>query len=201
MSVNRGERRRREDENEILDAALSLFVAQGFHGTSMQQIAARADFSVGKIYTLFASKDELLRRLQMRSIDELHALFGQRGLDDRPPLDELLDTLREVFAFATRLRDLIRVEVAESLGTPRGAQQALTGLYIERARELLDRAVARGELRPIDTRLLAIMLAGAGRALVDELAALDGSDPYAELPERIMDLMVRPHLTGSEART
>jgi AcrR family transcriptional regulator len=201
MSGTRGERRRREDENEILDAALSLFVAQGFHGTSMQQIAARADFSVGKIYTLFASKDELLRRLQLRSIDELHALFGQRGLEDRPPLDELLDTLREVFAFATRLRDLIRVEVAESLGTPRGAQQTLTGLYIERARDLLDRAVARGELRPLDTRLLAIMLAGAGRALIDELAAQDGRDPYAELPERIMDLMVRPHLAGPEART
>ena len=39
MTGNRGERRRRQDETEILDAALALFAAQGFHGTSMQQFA------------------------------------------------------------------------------------------------------------------------------------------------------------------
>lgn len=199
MGGSRGERRRREDEHEILDAALSLFVAQGFHGTSMQQIAARADFSVGKIYTLFPSKDDLLRRLQLRAIAELHELFGQRDLDGQAPLDELLDTLRDAFAFATRQRDLIRVEIAETLGRPLGAEKPLTAMYIDRARELLDRAVARGDLQAVDTRLLAIMIVGAGRTLVDELAGGDRADTYAELPERIMDLMVRPHLVAGEA--
>lgn len=199
MSGSRGERRRHEDENEILDAALSLFVAQGFHGTSMQQIAARADFSVGKIYTLFPSKDDLLRRLQLRAIAELQELFEQRDLDGQAPLAELLDTLRDAFAFATRQRDLIRVEIAETLGRPLGAEKPLTGMYIDRARELLDRAVALGDLQAVDTRLLAIMIVGAGRTLVDELAGGDGADTYAELPERIMDLMVRPHLVAGEA--
>lgn len=199
MAGDRGERRRREDENEILDAALSLFVAQGYHGTSMQQVAARADFSVGKIYTLFPSKEDLLNRLQLRSIDEMHEIFARRDLDGQAPLDELLDTLREAFAFATRQRDIIRVQVAELLGRPQGAEKSLTGMFLDRTRELLDRAVARGELRAIDTRLLATMIVGAGRMLVDELAAGEGADPYGDLPDHIMDLMVRPHLAGPEA--
>lgn len=200
MPGTRSERRRREDENEILDAALSLFVAQGFHETSMQQVAARADFSVGKIYTIFPSKEDLLRRLQLRAIDELHELFSRRDLDGQAPLDELLDTLREAFAFATRQRDIIRVQVVELLGRPQGAEKSLTGMYIDRARELLDRAVARGDLRAVDTGLLAVMIVGAGRTLVDELSGGAAADPYAGLPERIMDLMVRPHLAGPEAR-
>lgn len=200
MSGTRGERRRREDENEILDAALSLFVAQGFHGTSMQQVAARADFSVGKIYTLFPSKDDLLRRLQTRAIAELQEQFEQRGSQDLPPLDELLALLREAFAFATRQRDIIRVQVAELLGRPQGAEKSLTGMYTDRTRELLERAVERGDLRPVDTHLLALMIVGAGRSLVDELSGGEGDDPYSELPDLIMDLMVRTHLAMPEDR-
>ncbi len=201
MGGSRGERRRREDENEILDAALSLFVSQGFHGTSMQQIAARADFSVGKIYTLFPSKEDLLRRLQLRSMAELQEQFERRDLDGQAPLDELLDTLREAFAFATRQRDFIRVEVAESLGTPLGAEKSISSMYTDRARDLLDRAVARGDLRAVDTRLLAIMIVGAGRTLVDALADGAGADPYADLPENLMDLMVRPHQVRAGERS
>ncbi|MBK6735535.1 MAG: TetR/AcrR family transcriptional regulator [bacterium] len=78
MTGNRGERRRRQDEIEILDAALALFAAQGFHGTSMQQIAGRAEFSVGKIYTLFPSKEALLRTLQERAINELRCVRRPR---------------------------------------------------------------------------------------------------------------------------
>jgi AcrR family transcriptional regulator len=201
MGGSRGERRRREDENEILDAALSLFVSQGFHGTSMQQIAARADFSVGKIYTLFPSKEDLLRRLQLRSMAELQEQFERRDLDGQAPLDELLDTLREAFAFATRQRDFIRVKVAESLGTPLGAEKSISSMYTDRARDLLDRAVARGDLRAVDTRLLAIMIVGAGRTLVDALADGAGADPYADLPENLMDLMVRPHQVRAGERS
>jgi AcrR family transcriptional regulator len=43
----------------IEDAALSLFMEQGYHGTSMRQIAKRADHPLGGIYNHFSSKEEL----------------------------------------------------------------------------------------------------------------------------------------------
>jgi len=53
--ISRGERTR---EN-ILEAARQLFVQQGYHGTSMRQIAARAGIALGSLYNHFANKDEV----------------------------------------------------------------------------------------------------------------------------------------------
>jgi AcrR family transcriptional regulator len=43
----------------IEDAAVELFLEQGYAATSMRQIAERADLALGGIYNHFASKDEI----------------------------------------------------------------------------------------------------------------------------------------------
>ena len=43
----------------IEDAALELFMEQGYHATSMRQIAERSDLALGGIYNHFASKEEI----------------------------------------------------------------------------------------------------------------------------------------------
>lgn len=43
----------------IEDAAIELFVEQGYHATSMRQIAERAGLALGGIYNYFASKEDL----------------------------------------------------------------------------------------------------------------------------------------------
>ncbi len=198
MQENRKERRRQEDVDEILDAALALFVQQGFRGTSMHQIAEQADFSVGKLYTFFPSKEDLFRGLQARGLNEFRAVFEAMVVDDGPPLASLHGVLRSAFAFAAGKRDLIRVEIAEHLGRVLNAERPIHDLIRDRVRLLLDRAVAVGDLRPVDTNLLATMILGAGEALVETLATDTGDDPYAGIPDSIMDLMVYPHARSGE---
>jgi AcrR family transcriptional regulator len=43
----------------IEDAAMKLFLEQGYHATSMRQIAERAELALGGIYNHFSSKDEI----------------------------------------------------------------------------------------------------------------------------------------------
>ncbi len=43
----------------IEDAALGLFMEQGYHATSMRQIAKRANHPLGGIYNHFANKEEI----------------------------------------------------------------------------------------------------------------------------------------------
>ena len=45
----------------IEDSALSLFMEQGYHATSMRQIAERAELALGGIYNHFSSKDEIFQ--------------------------------------------------------------------------------------------------------------------------------------------
>jgi AcrR family transcriptional regulator len=45
----------------IEDAAIELFMEQGYHATSMRQIAERAELALGGIYNHFSSKEEIFQ--------------------------------------------------------------------------------------------------------------------------------------------
>jgi AcrR family transcriptional regulator len=47
----------------IETSAVSLFLEQGYHATSMRQIAERADLALGGIYNHFSSKDEIFEAI------------------------------------------------------------------------------------------------------------------------------------------
>jgi AcrR family transcriptional regulator len=47
----------------IEDAALELFMKQGYHATSMRQIAEHAGLALGGIYNHFAGKDEIFEAI------------------------------------------------------------------------------------------------------------------------------------------
>ena len=55
VSLSKGERA----AQAIADAAYALFIEQGFHATSMRQIARRAGVALGGIYNHFKSKEEI----------------------------------------------------------------------------------------------------------------------------------------------
>jgi AcrR family transcriptional regulator len=57
--------------HEILRSAYLLFLKNGFHGSSMRQIAQGAGIAVGGIYNHFASKDEIF----MAVLSERHPIF------------------------------------------------------------------------------------------------------------------------------
>src|SRR5512133_1714222 len=54
-TVTKGEATRLAIEN----AAVQLFLEQGYHATSMRQIAEKAELALGGIYNHFSSKDEI----------------------------------------------------------------------------------------------------------------------------------------------
>ncbi|MFZ6027014.1 MAG: TetR/AcrR family transcriptional regulator [Chloroflexota bacterium] len=57
--LSKGERTRQA----ILEAAHGLFIEQGYHATSMRQVADRAGLALGGIYNHFAGKDEIFQEL------------------------------------------------------------------------------------------------------------------------------------------
>jgi AcrR family transcriptional regulator len=58
------------NQQRLLDAALDVFTARGFHGATLEQIAAAAGFTTGVVYSRFASKADLFLALLERTIEQ-----------------------------------------------------------------------------------------------------------------------------------
>ncbi len=54
----------------LLDAALSVFAAKGYHGASLDEVAEAAGFSKGAVYSRFQSKADLMLALMDRVVRE-----------------------------------------------------------------------------------------------------------------------------------
>jgi len=68
-------------KERIEDAAKQLFIRQGFHATSMRNIAARAGTSLGNLYNYYPTKEAILGSIISKYqgvIDErLKSIFDQ----------------------------------------------------------------------------------------------------------------------------
>jgi AcrR family transcriptional regulator len=57
------ERRRAMTRQHLLDAAAIVFARNGFHGSTLDEVAATAGFTKGAVYSNFKSKDDLFLEL------------------------------------------------------------------------------------------------------------------------------------------
>src|SRR5262245_46444228 len=86
--------RRQRTRAGLVETARATFLERGFHGASLDEIAERAGYSKGAVYSNFASKDELFLAV-------LDAHFEQRA---RALADVLLDaeTLEDSYRAVAR---------------------------------------------------------------------------------------------------
>jgi len=68
---HRKEREKMRHREEILKVAEEIFAEKGFHRTTVEDVAARAEFSVGTLYNLFANKEDLYRSLIKQRCQEI----------------------------------------------------------------------------------------------------------------------------------
>jgi AcrR family transcriptional regulator len=61
----------------LVDAAERLFVAQGFHATSLDSVAAEAGYTKGAVYSNFGSKEDLFFAVYERRLDARVAEFEE----------------------------------------------------------------------------------------------------------------------------
>ena len=65
------QKRSRESYERVLDAAHGLLEENGFEGFTVQEVAVRANVSVGAIYERFGNKETLLRTVHARLMDTI----------------------------------------------------------------------------------------------------------------------------------
>jgi len=136
----------------ILAAALDEFSARGFAAARLDDVAERAGVAKGTIYLHFQDKEALFQELVRTRLGPLVTALEQLGASDLP-IRTVLTGFADMFVqeiYATRRRDLARLVITEGARFP-----AIAEFYyrevVERAiaalRALVERAIARGELR------------------------------------------------------
>ena len=155
---------------QILDGARRVFLARGFDGASMGEIARAAGVSKGTLYVYFADKEALFEALVARERERLFdGLDG--ALDSDRPLAERLGDFGRRFAALLCSDPVVRAQrivIASADRRPElGARFHEAGARLTQAhlRRLVEREVAAGRLRVADPGLAAqqfIELATAG---------------------------------------
>jgi len=83
------QRRRKQKENAILQAALTLFMDAGVQKVSIAEIAAKANVSQVTIYNYFESKDNLTQLVLKFYVDQIWEEQKEQLNSDLPFLDKI----------------------------------------------------------------------------------------------------------------
>lgn len=154
----RWERRKDARPQELLAAALDLFVDRGYAATRLEDVAARAGVSKGTLYLYFDNKEELFKAVVRENV--LPVLGEAEGIVEshEGSSEELF---REIILGwwqrigSTKLSGIAKLMMAESCNFPE-----LAHFYHEEVISrgnamivrMLERGIERGEFRPIDAK-------------------------------------------------
>src|SRR5580704_8533698 len=97
------QRRAREKEGlreEILDAARTLFVKEGYESVSIRKIAEKIEYSPGTIYLYFHDKAEILAQISEETFSRLEQKLAAINRDQSAdPLERVRRGLRAYIRF------------------------------------------------------------------------------------------------------
>ena len=159
MEVARPPRQRLKDirPQQLLEAALALFVEKGFTATRSEEVAHLAGVSKGTLYLYYPSKEELFKAVVRQNISALIVEGSGIVAAYAGNTSELLLKLFEVWwdrVAESNAGGLHKVVLSEVRNFPELAQFYADEVIVPAHRlfeSVVQRGIERGEFRPVDT--------------------------------------------------
>ncbi len=205
-----GEHRSARKRGAIIEAATTVFLSNGYLGTTMDEIAALARVSKQTVYKHFADKERLFSEIVTATVDEI----ADPNTDEVLKLRDTDDLERDLRRFARgqlravmdpRLLQLRRLVIGESGRFPqlgRRFYERGPGRTIEALATMFERLASRGVLELHDPRLAAAHFNWLVMSIPLNRAMLLGEDESATPTElnRYADAGVRAFLAAYRKR-
>ncbi|MDQ3065527.1 MAG: TetR/AcrR family transcriptional regulator [Actinomycetota bacterium] len=139
----------------ILDAAVRVFAAKGYHTCRVGDIAEEAGIAHGLLYHYFGSKEEVLETVFRENWSQVLEAFARIEASDEPPVEQLAGIAKVLLRSWRNQPDVVRVMVREVARSPQLQTQVdeirAGFLVIQR---VIERGQADGSFRPeLDARL------------------------------------------------
>jgi len=205
---NHWQRRKDARPAELLAAALTLFVERGYAATRLQDIAERAGVTKGTVYRYFKNKDALFNAVAREHVKSLAAEIELVAGADCNSSEQLRKVIKAWWqqVRGRRTYGLVTLLMAEGGKFPQLARychEQTVERYRTTTSDILKRAVAKGEFRPVD-------IASISQLLITPVLALlvrqytHGSAcqlPFvkATFPDDFLDFMLRGLLADRDS--
>jgi AcrR family transcriptional regulator len=200
---------RRKDERpaEILNAAMDVFVEQGFADAKLTEIARRAGIVKGTLYRYFDTKEDLFRAVVHQALSvHLHGL-EQMGKTFDGELSGLISTL--LMQAASRMADrqlpaILRMVISESRAFPDLAtiwHDEVLARVLNVLAGIIEQEQAKGTVRPGDPKLYAFSIIGPMVAANLFHEVFGSASPYAPDLQALAKQHCETVLNGLKLRT
>ena len=159
-------RRKEERPRDIIAAALGIFAEKGFAGARMEEIARRAGISKGTLYLYFETKQDMfravVREVVVPNVEIVENAVLAADLPFGPMVRTLLPRFAEVVS-SVPVGAVAKMVIGESRNFPELARVWHDEVILKALGLIagaIERAQARGEVRPGDPRTHAMSIMG-----------------------------------------
>ncbi len=202
-SKPRWERRKDARPQELLAAAIDLFVERGFAATRLEDVARRAGVSKGTLYLYYTNKEELFKAVVRESILPFlgRAEMSVAGFDGHSA-----DLLRDVVMNWSRqigqskASGLGKLMLAEAVNFPELAnfyREEVMSRTVRMISSIVERGVQRGDFRQVDIeQMTQVLIAPMMMLNVWKHSAVAPCDCDALQPQVFLDNLLDLVLNG-----
>jgi AcrR family transcriptional regulator len=152
-----------ERRREVVAKAAQLFDKAGYHTTNMSELARAVGIEKPTLYHYFSGKDEILFWIHEEFIDLLIAKADARAAENLPAGEELRGTMRDVLGLMKSHRGHVRVFFEHQRELNEAHQETIRekrDRYQTHVQGIVDRGIAAGEFRELDSRLVTLAIFG-----------------------------------------
>jgi AcrR family transcriptional regulator len=156
-------------KKKIIQVATQLFSEKGYHDVTIDEVATKAGIAKGTIYLYFESKERLYLEILENCFESIESRIEKEVSKTDPASEKLRKVLRLIFGFYRQNLDVLRILSRDETHLIREHYQ-----FTERWRErrvrlyekILEKGVKEGFFRPMNTRLVALIVFGLVRSVM-----------------------------------
>ncbi|QOS98236.1 TetR/AcrR family transcriptional regulator [Brevibacterium sp. JNUCC-42] len=187
---------------QIIEAAVDLFIHKGFHKTTTREIARASGFSIGTLYEYIESKEDILYLVCDSIHNEMEERLREAITYNGSGLKSLKLALKSLIRVMDQVNDRVLLIYQETKSLPREAmtyvlrrEDSITGIF----EEILHKGMEDGSIRTDEryVKLMANNIMVLAEMWVFRRWTLGRSYTLGEYIERQTDLLLRD-ISGDE---
>ena len=181
--------------HQILEAAVKVFARQGFHQSTVAEIAKEAGVADGTIYLYFKNKDDILVQFFSYRAKQVFESFREEVDRAQTSLDKLRNVVRRHLAEFQRDRDgavVYQVETHQNSRLAEAQIREMSQMYRDLISEIVEQGQQEGTIRrDLYVGLVKRFIIGAVDEVINTWLHSDGEYDLISMADPLVELFIK----------